>query len=442
MLSFGIDIGTTTLRMTAVHVESDSSSERNFKIIDETPLCVFTPFKSQSELDERQILSLLSRWQKQKALSDPEVGTVLFTGEAQRADNCFAIGQAILAKWPGLLCAQLDPHLESLVAAFGSGAIELSRSELTPVFHIDIGGGTSNFAWVENGRLVETACLDIGGRKWIVEPESGKILARTRIAKSFEKLKRPVKTFTDGIAREVSEELADVILDFVTPKRSATPKEWIVSPWKSSVLPEKFLLSLSGGVVECWDEKTGDFQFGDLGNYLARALKHSLERRKVRYRISPARGSATALGISVYGFQITGNSLHGKDFKRIRNAPLYDKRDLEKLGTQLPKVFGVWIDFSTATSSDLEETSRDLTQLFSRIGIDSSYTVIFVMKPNLAKAFGYLWEKQAKRAGPRIWAIDQIDADRVPNGPVRTLDLGTQGSGGRIPVVVKTLRLF
>src|SRR5207249_3962111 len=53
---------------------------------------------------------------------------------------------------------------EALLAAHGSGTIELSEGNAQRILNIDIGGGTTKLAVVEHGRVLKTAALHVGGR--------------------------------------------------------------------------------------------------------------------------------------------------------------------------------------------------------------------------------------------------------------------------------------
>ena len=60
--------------------------------------------------------------------------------------------------------ATAGPDLENIIAAKGAGAHTYSKEHSTSIVNIDIGGGTSNLALFSSGELLDTGCLDIGGR--------------------------------------------------------------------------------------------------------------------------------------------------------------------------------------------------------------------------------------------------------------------------------------
>src|SRR6185369_6067387 len=93
-----------------------------------------------------------------------DTGAVILTGEALRRENAKAIADVIAEMGGEFVCATAGHHMESLLAAYGSGAARASHDLKGPVLNVDIGGGTTKLALVENGRVVHTAAIHIGGR--------------------------------------------------------------------------------------------------------------------------------------------------------------------------------------------------------------------------------------------------------------------------------------
>ena len=61
--------------------------------------------------------------------------------------------------------------MEAMLAAYGSGAARVSSDQGKRILNIDIGGGTTKLALVENGRVIATAAIHIGGRLQVVDDE-------------------------------------------------------------------------------------------------------------------------------------------------------------------------------------------------------------------------------------------------------------------------------
>ena len=56
-----------------------------------------------------------------------------------------------------------------MLAAYGSGAARVSTDQAKRILNIDIGGGTTKLALVENGKVIATAAIHIGGRLQVVD---------------------------------------------------------------------------------------------------------------------------------------------------------------------------------------------------------------------------------------------------------------------------------
>ena len=95
---------------------------------------------------------------------DIDTGAVILTGEALRRENAQAISAMLSEAGGDLVCATAGHHMESMLAAYGSGAALRSSEEGIRILNLDIGGGTTKLAIVEGGRVLATAAVHIGGR--------------------------------------------------------------------------------------------------------------------------------------------------------------------------------------------------------------------------------------------------------------------------------------
>src|SRR5216683_3112490 len=98
-----------------------------------------------------------------------DIGAVILTGEALRRENAKAIAAIVAEKGGDFVCAAAGHHMESMLAAYGSGAATVSSAAGKRILNIDIGGGTTKLGLVENGKVTATAAVHIGGRLQVVE---------------------------------------------------------------------------------------------------------------------------------------------------------------------------------------------------------------------------------------------------------------------------------
>ena len=80
---------------------------------------------------------------------DVDTGAVILTGEALRRENAKAIADVLAEMGGEFVCAAAGHHMESMLAAYGSGAAKASHDRGMPLLNIDIGGGTTKLALVE-----------------------------------------------------------------------------------------------------------------------------------------------------------------------------------------------------------------------------------------------------------------------------------------------------
>lgn len=430
MVSYGIDIGTTTLRAVAVEIQIGHFGERRYNPLGPA-LCIFTPFTPQRNLNEKEILTILDAWIKTNALPSPNVGTLLFTGEAQRAENAVSVGDLLTQKWGGLLSAQLNPELESRIAAFGSGAVEISAgSPGKSLVHIDIGGGTSNFAWIENGEITDTACLNIGCRKWILDPHSHSIVHATKEGKYISGLVRSTEPSA------LCDKMVDLLLKYSLGEVDEEIKSLTVVPWKEHhKVAEPPLISISGGVVECLEEKN-PYRYGDVGVFFISSLK----KRRKDLLFSTQEGKATALGVSAFGFQVSGGSIHqsGGFPSNPKNVPLYTESAFLQLPSP-PPILAVVTDFQETDSQKIE----DYATLWRKRLLEAKPVIqaaVFLFPKNIAKTFGYFLSKEGRQI-PEILVLDEIQPEPCRT-QVRTLDVTHTKDPDRFLVTLKALDLF
>jgi len=271
---------------------------------------MLTPYVSERRIDTDALGRFIERsysgagWRP----DDVDTGAVITTGEAARKENASAIVQLFSAQAGKFVCATAGHHLESLLAAHGSGAVALSRDAATPVvLNVDIGGGTTKLAVCRSARVEETAAIDVGARllSW---DGGGRIRAVTRagarVAKEAGVRVAVGDTRDDGALDAVAERIADLVLSVPLGKRFEDPAPWLTEPL---VARGPFhALVFSGGVGEYingWEKR----EFGDLGLRLGRAIARRLESFEVLRPVESIR--ATCIGASQYSVQVSGDTL-------------------------------------------------------------------------------------------------------------------------------------
>ena len=174
ILSVGIDIGTSTSQLVFSRLELRNRAAAcqipRFEITDrrivwQSPVA-FTPLTDVDTLDEAALDALIRGWYAEAGVrpEDVETGAVIVTGESLKTVNARRTVMRLADSLGDFVVASAGPHLESVIAGRGAGAAALSEARRGTVLNIDIGGGTSNYAVFRAGRVIDTACFNMGGR--------------------------------------------------------------------------------------------------------------------------------------------------------------------------------------------------------------------------------------------------------------------------------------
>ena len=311
LISVGIDIGTTTSHLVVTKLTFANASLvnaapnlaiTNREIIFESDVFL-TPLTATGEIAAKQTAELIEKAYQKIGLkkSDIDTGALIITGQSARARNAEAVS-AHLAELAGdFVVESAGPHLESALAARGSQAVDYSKKTGLTILNIDIGGGTSNYALVVDGTIIETACLNVGGRmlqldwaKKTISAVSDSALVviednrhLSQLASQFE-VGAPIET---GVLSQLAQEVAKTIL-LAAVGQSPYSELMLTKALTSS--PTQSLQSLqrvdeiwlSGGVASAFGEEDLT-KFNDLGVFIAQALAEELNKQSIPYKIAP-----------------------------------------------------------------------------------------------------------------------------------------------------------
>src|SRR5260221_8603293 len=136
LLSVGIDIGSagTQAIFSRVHLRrlSEELTSRYFVVdreaIYQSPVSL-TPYQSEERIDERAVGEIIDAAYTAAGIHPDQVdtGAVILTGEALRRENAQAIAEVIAEMGGEVVCAAAGHHMESLLAAYGSGAAKAAH---------------------------------------------------------------------------------------------------------------------------------------------------------------------------------------------------------------------------------------------------------------------------------------------------------------------------
>ena len=346
LVCVGIDIGSsgTQVIFSRVYMRrlAEDLTSRYFVVKRETlyesPVAL-TPYQSETRIDERAVGDIVDQAYTAAGIHPDNIdtGAVILTGEALRRENAKAIADVIAEMGGEFVCAAAGHHMESLLAAYGSGAARVSHDLQKPVLNVDIGGGTTKLALLENGRVVHTAAIHIGGRLAVfghsreggnptaeatsvsrLDPRLHGDDALTRLDPAGKEVAKNAgldwslgKTVADAEIERVTEWMADALVKALTVEPTPAPIDslWLTEPLEpvAGIAGVMF----SGGVAEyVYGRESRDF--GDLGRRLGEAIRKRVDAGALAYPLLPAGECirATAIGASEYSVQLSGNTVY------------------------------------------------------------------------------------------------------------------------------------
>src|SRR5580692_7651604 len=158
ILSVGVDIGSSTSHLVFSRIVLERLDSRYVVTERETFYqsdILLTPYSSEDEIDAAALGAFFAK-QYENALVNPDeidAGALILTGVAVRRSNARRIGELFARQAGKLVAVSAGDSLETVMAAFGSGAVARSIRDRAPLINVDIGGGTSKIAVCREGAV-------------------------------------------------------------------------------------------------------------------------------------------------------------------------------------------------------------------------------------------------------------------------------------------------
>src|SRR5207248_10622627 len=127
---------------------------------------LLTPYVSGALIDAATLQAFFDDAYREAGVKPEDVdsGASLITGEALKQENAQAIVEMFSHSAGKFVTAAAGHNHEALLAAYGSGAVGLSEDNGWRILNVDIGGGTTKFALIDKGEVLETAAISVGAR--------------------------------------------------------------------------------------------------------------------------------------------------------------------------------------------------------------------------------------------------------------------------------------
>ena len=331
------------------------------------------------------------------------------------------------------MVATAGPDLESELAARGAGAVERSERTSKPILHMDIGGGTSNLALIQEGIILKTGCMNVGGRL-VKLGENGEISYISPVLDGLTDLKigqLPSREQLTALAELLAQALEEVaglrpatsLLERLWTREGAT-EIWQAEPGA--------ILSFSGGVADCIDTEQPPGIFGDLGPELGQAIRRSRLCRG-EYVLGRHTIRATVIGAGCHSTQLSGSTVfHQNVTFPMKGLPVAKVTDI----AQIPRAFAVQDQLPVLALPGLPSPSYNRVAAFAEelCRVLPPGPVYLALEQDMAKALG---QALSLRLGPEQ-TILCLDSLSLAEGSY--LDVGNP-VGPALPVIIRTLVL-
>ena len=296
LVTVGVDIGSSTSHLVFSHLTLERLDSRYVvaerEAFHESDI-VLTPYVAGEDIDANALGDFIAREYKRARLlpEDIDTGALILTGVAVRRRNARAIGELFAREAGKLVAVSAGDALETVMAAYGSGAVGRSIRNSETVMNVDVGGGTSKIAVCQDGRVVAETALDVGARLHMAD---------------------------DPNARAIATQMAD---DLFLAMEGGAPNGMRLAPlaYRGKI----DVLTFSGGVSEyIYGRERGDF--GDLGPILAREIRARAQKWGPRLEAPLAGIRATVIGASQYTIQVSGSTIYVAPLEALplRNVPV------------------------------------------------------------------------------------------------------------------------
>src|SRR5262245_45000449 len=463
--SVGIDIGSSTSHLIFSHItlrREGASLSGEFRVTNREVLyrspIMLTPYLSATKIDTDKVNAFIHEAYREAGLTpeDVDTGAVIITGEALKKENAQPIVENF-AKYSGkFICAAAGHNHEALLAAYGCGAVDLSKSEHKTVLNVDMGGGTTKFSLIEDGVVTQTAAISIGARL-IAFDERDQI---TRIEDAGRAMMKELghkvelgQTITDKMKEEFGAYMAKILFEAIEtgPKSPMASALMVTPPLVNYRGFQQFNhIVFSGGVSEHiynHDPKN----YGDVGPVLGRNVREYLQKLPKDILREPVEGiRATVIGAGEYTIQASGNTSFVSNLKalpvhglKVIQAPIREGESVSDALQQSLRKFdltrftsGLALSLTVSGVPDYQSVRRiaeGVTALLKDAD-DQKCPLYLTLDLDIAKSLGGMLKDEFKIAR------DIIAVDGIEVGYLDYIDIGEcLGITEVIPVTVKSL---
>jgi ethanolamine utilization protein EutA len=367
------------------------------EVLHRSPITL-TPYAEGDVIDRAALEARIAGWYRDAGLvpNDVDTGAVILTGAALERHNARELADLFAGEGGKFVCASAGHALEATLAAHGSGSVARSRRAHETILHVDIGGGTTKLARIEDGVIVATSAIGVGARS----RQAGR---------------------DPDERRRIAGELADAVVAAIRGAPVPLPLQ-LLAPLARSAAPKR--ITLSGGVSEYLSgRERGDHD--DLGRELAEALVARRDKLPAPLETAADGIRATVIGASQFTVQVSGSTIGIGATLPLRNVPVV------RLGSDA-RGSGP-LTLAVAWSGEPDHVR--IRALAERVAAATDRRPLIVATDgDIAATLGAILRDELGFRG------DLITLDGLELGDLDYIDVGApQPPSGVVPVIVKSL---
>ena len=463
LLSVGVDIGSSTSHLVFSRIALERLDSRYVVTERETFYAsdiLLTPYSDAGAIDAEALGAFIRKEYADAKVEPDEIdtGALILTGVAVQRRNARAIGELFAKEAGKLVAVSAGDNLETVMAAYGSGAVARSIRDQCTVMNVDVGGGTSKIAVCAEGKVIDVAAVDVGARLLCLAPD-GTILRVEETGRRYGR-ERGLDLQAGGkLTLEQGRAIASLMADeLFEAMRGGGPMLQGASLLRTGPLAQSYdvaAIQFSGGVSEfIYGNESG--KFGDLGPLLAAEIRARIDSFCPRLEPSIEGIRATVVGASQYTVQLSGSTIYVAplDAVPLRNVPVIapelplDGEEIDPAavaqatqamlrrldladGERPVAVFVPWQ--GSATFQRLDAFCRGVAEGLSAV-LAKGHPLVLAGDGDVGGLLGIHLHEEMKLANPVV-SIDGLELKEFDY-----IDIGSMlESSGAVPVVIKSL---
>src|SRR5882672_10267057 len=311
ILSVGVDIGSSTSHLVFSRIVLERLDSRYVVTLRETVYesdILLTPYSADETSDAEALGAFIQKQYSYAKVQPDEIdtGALILTGVAVRRSNARAIGELFASQTGKLVAVSAGDSLETVMAAYGSGAVARAIRDKATVMNADIGGGTSKIAICADGKVVDLTAVDVGARL-VCFDEAGRVVRVEEAGRRFAaELGINVElgaTLSPQDMRALAARMADRLFEALRGGSNLCRLDPLTHRGPIDQI------TFSGGVAEYIYGREAA-TFGDLGVLLAQEVRARVEAWGPKIERWNEGIRATVVGASQYTTQVCGSTIY------------------------------------------------------------------------------------------------------------------------------------